>query len=419
MKLFSAPIGPIIDFVEWRPGNDPLYAWRFPETNLSTLTQLIVNESQEAVLFSKGRLAGKFGPGKHTLNTENLPLLRNFFGIPFGSNNPFTAEVWFVNRLMPLNIDWRADAMLYHDPDYQTMVPLLAKGRYGLRVADAERFLVKLVGTAENFTAEKLTDDFRGLLVSRTKSILLQFMQARRIGIKSISAHLDALSEVLKASMVSFWEEFGFSLPGFYITSVEIDSTQPDGERILEAMSRQSAQVIGGYSWQQSQAFEIAGKAVENNAGRNTGLLGALLVSNMLGGSQGASGILQPALPAGTGPPFAPAPAAPTAPREVFCSQCSKRFSGAMKFCPHCGDPYTPCPRCGSDNNVKSARCVSCGTPLVAGKLCACGTLLTPGDAFCSSCGRPGAPTIGSCTKCGFSGDSKAAFCPRCGSKLS
>jgi len=420
MKLFSTPF---IDVVQWNPGSEQLFAWRFPESNLSTLTQLIVNESQEAVLFSKGRLAGKFGPGKHTLNTENLPLLRDLYGIPFGSKNPFTAEVWFVNRLMPLNIDWRTDAMLYHDPDYQTMVPLRAIGRYGLRVADAERFLVKLVGTAGDFTADQLTEHFRGLLVSKTKSILLQYMQARQIGIKSIAAHLDALSEALKASMVSFWEDFGFSLPGFYITSVEIDSTEKDGpgQRILEAMGRQSAQAIGGYSWQQSQVFEIADKAVESNAGRNPGLLGALMMSNMLGGSQGATAILQPTAQAGGGSPFAPAqsaPPPPSAPREVFCSNCSKRYSSAMKFCPHCGDPYTPCPRCGADNDVKSARCVSCGTTLTAGKLCTCGTPLTPGDAFCSSCGRPATPAPGACSKCGFSGDTKAAFCPRCGNKL-
>ena len=60
----------IIDLVKWTPqGNKTIYAWRFQETNLSTYTQLIVQESQEAVLFSKGKIIAKFGPGKHTLNT--------------------------------------------------------------------------------------------------------------------------------------------------------------------------------------------------------------------------------------------------------------------------------------------------------------------------------------------------------------
>ena len=100
----------IIDLVRWAPqGNQTIYAYRFPETNLSTYTQLIVQESQEAILFSKGQIVGKFGPGKHTFNTENLPILRSLYGLPFGGKNPFTAEVWFVNKLQPYNIDWSID----------------------------------------------------------------------------------------------------------------------------------------------------------------------------------------------------------------------------------------------------------------------------------------------------------------------
>jgi len=143
-----------IDVVSWddsssgAPGYGPVFAWKFRSSkgekdhsmDLSTFTQLVVRESQEAVLFTKGRLLGKFGPGKHTLNTENLPLLRNLFGLPFGGKNPFFAEVWFVNKVVPLNIDWNTTSMMYHDPDYNAMVPMRAVGRYGLKVLDAERF---------------------------------------------------------------------------------------------------------------------------------------------------------------------------------------------------------------------------------------------------------------------------------------
>jgi len=81
---------PLIDLVEWSNATNDIFAWKYTQNknnNLSTFTQLIVRESQEAVLFAKGQLLGKFGPGKHTLNTENLPLLRNLFGIPFGGKN--------------------------------------------------------------------------------------------------------------------------------------------------------------------------------------------------------------------------------------------------------------------------------------------------------------------------------------------
>jgi len=110
-----------IDLVRWSPQEDvTVYAHKYPEDNLSTYTQLIVQESQEALLFSKGQLLQKFGPGKHTLSTENIPILRNLFGLPFGGKNPFTAEVWFVNKIQAYNIEWSISSMNIHDVDYNT-----------------------------------------------------------------------------------------------------------------------------------------------------------------------------------------------------------------------------------------------------------------------------------------------------------
>lgn len=169
-------------------------------------------------MFSKGQIIGKFGPGKYTLNTENLPILRTLYGLPFGGKNPFTAEIWFVNKLQPYNIDWSIDRMDMHDADYNTGIPLIAKGRYGLRVIDAERFLIKLVGTKSSFDQNDLTDQLFGEFSTKTKSTLMQFMIKNKIGLKQISAHLDSISEYLRSVMLPFWENIGFELTKFYTT---------------------------------------------------------------------------------------------------------------------------------------------------------------------------------------------------------
>jgi membrane protease subunit (stomatin/prohibitin family) len=397
----------IIDLVKWDStpeqqfysshfSEEQVYAWKFPYTNLSTYTQLIVAESQEAILFSKGQIVGKFGPGKHTLNTENLPILRNLFGIPFGGKNPFTAEVWFVNKLMPLNLDWTTDSMMYNDPDYQTMVPLRAKGRYGIKIVDAERFLIKLVGTTTTFTARQLTDNFYGATVAKTKSTILQFIISNKIGIKTISAFLDGLSENLRLSIATFWEDYGFQLISFYITTIEVDSNTKAGEMILKAMSQQSAQIIGGYTWQQSQVFELGDKAVDS-IGKGNGqsnLLGAVLATNLMGNMSGG-GLLNPVSYKNQETNQNIQDAVVKPPREVYCSNCAKKFSSNMKFCPHCGDPYLACPKCGADNDVNAKKCVSCGTTLSAAE-----TVVT--EETCKRCGY----------KLGH-----APYCPNCGLK--
>ncbi|MDR0639908.1 MAG: SPFH domain-containing protein [Spirochaetaceae bacterium] len=384
-----------IDVVEWNDAANDVFAWKFAQNknnNLSTFTQLIVRESQEAILFSKGRIIGKFGPGKHTLNTENLPLLRNLFGIPFGGKNPFTAEVWFVNKAAPLTIDWRTDTMRFHDPDYGAMVPLAAMGRYGLKVEEAERFLVQLVGTLTAFTSRDLTGHFYGPLVAKTKSTVISFMQANGIGLQTISARLEDLSRFLHDPLKEFWESYGMLLTGFYITSVDLDTSTEDGKKIAAAMSDRSAQNIAGYTWQQQQGFKVAGDALTR--GGDMGILGAAAMTGMLGSGGGGVGaaMMQPPQTGGPADGYAPNQTR----REIFCAKCAKKYPATNNFCPHCGNKYNPCPRCGSDNLEGSKRCVSCGSPLAQaaagggfGDACSrCGAQVTPGTKFCPSCGQ-------------------------------
>lgn len=420
----------IIDLVRWTPDQGAtLYAYRYPETNLSTHTQLIVYESQEALLFSKGQLLGKFGPGKHTLNTENLPILRSLFGIPFGGKNPFTAEVWFVNLLQPANLDWVASSMSIHDSDYQTQLPLAAKGRYGIKIVDPEKFLIKLVVPRSQFSRDDLTDQCLGEFVTKTKSTIVQFMAANNIGYKSISAHLDQLSTFLKTNLSAFWNDYGISLVNFYITSIDIDTSTEEGQRVMEAISQQSSMRITGHTWQQEQMFQTAQGAVNGMSNGQGGILGGLMAIGMMGGlgGNGMSGSLmtpdnnlptfggnQQAGPSTFNNPNAPRPVPPM----VFCSNCGKSFPTTSQFCPHCGHKYNPCPNCGHDNDERAKRCTNCGFVLKKeeARCPHCNAPLQPGAAFCSSCGKP--TQIGDvCSRCGAPLPPGVKFCPRCGNK--
>jgi membrane protease subunit (stomatin/prohibitin family) len=418
----------IIDSVRWSPqGDKTIYAYRYPETNLSTYTQLVVQESQEAVLFSKGQIVGKFGPGKHTLNTANLPILRSLYGIPFGGKNPFTAEVWFVNKLQPYNIDWVADSMSVHDADYNTQLPLVSRGRYGLKIVDVEKFLIKIVGTKSEFTQDDLTDQFFGEFSMKTKSTILQFMLKHRIGFKSISAFLDQLSEFLKGTMTAFWENIGLNLTQFYITSIDIDTSTENGRRVANAIAQQSSMSITGHTWQQEQMFDVANNAVDSFGSGNGGLIGGLMAINMMGGMGGGgaagSGMMNPQFNqptfGGNGQDVQGQPAQQEKQiKMVYCSNCAKKFPNTTRFCPHCGDPYNPCPKCGTDNDENAKRCVSCGTPLQSegGNCPHCNSPLPAGATFCGNCGKQ-VQSGDACSRCGAILPPSVKFCPKCGNK--
>lgn len=425
----------LIDFVSWKPdGGEFVFAYHFPENNLSTYTQLVVYESQEALLFSKGQLLQRFGAGKHKLDTENIPLLRNLFGLPFGGKNPFVAEVWFVNKLYPANLAWGVTRMAIHDVDYQTMIPLRAAGQYGLSVEDSAKFLLKMVGTKTTFTERDMLDQAYGELATKIKSFIVQFMTTQRIGYKSISAHLDQLSEYIKQSLLPFWEEYGLKMTKFYITDITIDTSTPEGQKVSEAIASQASMSITGHSWQQEQMFDMANSAVDQigGGGSGGGLLASVMAMNMMNSAMGSgvgAGMMQanynqPTFnsqqPTGYGQPQGVA-AAPQAERMVYCAQCAKKHLTTERFCPHCGNEYRPCPSCGADNLKGARRCVSCGAPLQGGSTSTCGSCggeLPPGTAFCPHCGAPQQTVGGACPRCGTPITGSVKFCQRCGQKL-
>lgn len=442
MGLFSKKA--IIDNVHWEPdGNEVIYAWKYPEDHLSTYTQLTVHETQEAVLFHNGNLLGKFGPGKRTLNTENLPLLREFFGFMHGGDNPFTAKVWFVNKIQTFAIDWEIAEMSTFDTDYQTQVPLVAKGQYGLKVVDSEKFILKFVGTCTKFTQDDMTRQSYGEICSKAKSLILQYMLTKKIGFMQISAYLDALGTGLREQMANFWFDLGLELTKFYVNAIEVDKTTPEGRRIADAISQQATQKITGRTWQQEQMFDTARDAIggfSNMSGQGSGgLLGGLMAMQMMNGMTSGvsgigSGILQPAYdqPAMGGANANAAQAIQNDNSEkmsvhtIYCAVCSKKYMSNQTFCPHCGHKYNPCPKCGTDNSDNAKRCVSCGTSLtnsnvsVGGtKYCpTCGAQILQGAAFCANCGtRITAQQEDVCSRCGAALQPDAKFCPVCGNR--
>jgi len=54
LSVYGEPVA-FIDSISWsEQEKDDIFAWKYPKKNLSTYTQLVVAESQEAVLFPRG-----------------------------------------------------------------------------------------------------------------------------------------------------------------------------------------------------------------------------------------------------------------------------------------------------------------------------------------------------------------------------
>lgn len=435
----------IIDVVKWEANND-LYAWKYPEDNLSTLTQLIVNESQEAVLFGKGKIVGKFGAGRHTLNTENIPILRNLFGLPFGGDNPFTAQVWFVNKMITLDIKWGTKSPIQlKEPTYNVMVPVRAFGQFGIQIDDSEKFLVKLVGNLPSFDQETLSNYFKGILIKHAAGAIATTIVRKKISVLEISADMVALSDELQNALQPEFNEYGVKIFSFNLNSINVSEDDPSVKKLKEVLSKKMEMDTLGFSYQQERAFNTMDKAASNegssggvmNAGMGVGM--GVNMGNLMGGMMG--GMIAPNFQANSGAVEQQAQNAiacphcgtPASSGSKFCGSCGKelnlgstqdqssvmtecdkchtKFSTTTKFCPNCGDPYNPCAKCGADNPDDAAICIKCGA-IMPVRCSKCGTRVIDGSKFCPNCGNS---MVAKCVKCEAELAPGAKFCPECG----
>jgi len=422
----------ILDVVKFT-SDASIFAWKHPNSELATWTQLIVNEAQEAVLVKNGQIADVFGPGRYVLSTDNIPILQSLINLPFGKRSPFSAEVWFINRAFALDIKWGTTTPIQvQDPKYGVFVPLRAFGQFGIQIEDSRRFLTKLVGTMPFFNSKTLTDYFRGLYVTRVKDRISSCLVKSRISILEINSHLDEISKELEEQLRGEFAAFGIHISSFFVNDISVPENDPAVKQLKAALAKRAEMDILGYSYQQERTFDTLNTAAGNKGAAGT-VMGAGMGMGMgfgMGGAMGGamSGMdkvmstreAKKACPAchasiGEHVRFCPECGADTKKKETKakpkCAACGAEFAAGTKFCPQCGKKINACGNCGSDMPDGADTCPGCGQ-----KLCPnCGKALVAGAKFCLECGHA---LVKKCASCGADIPDGTKFCPECGTKI-
>ena len=388
-------MGKISDIIKYE-GDNSTFIWKHPCEDFNTTTQLIVHESQEAIFFLNGQALDLFGPGRHTLETQNIPLLRKLINVPTGGETAFHCEVYFINKTEQMAIRWGTDSKVqYIEPTYKFPLSIGASGEMSLSVDNSRKLLVKLVGTEHVFDRHQLTTYFRSILMAKVKTYIAQTMRINSINIFEIDESLESFSEDIRARLIPDFLDYGVQLNRFHITTVVKPDGDPQYEKfkelhfrqyadIAEAKLRQKTDVIHaqteaqkvvidsqaqatkriqeGYTYQQERGFDVAQDAARNESAGQFSNMGIGL--GMIAGVGGTVG-------------------------GMVGNVVSEAFAGVGTV-----QPQT-----------------------TANKFCdQCGAELTPGAAFCDECGAPQA-SPDTCHKCGFKFIKPGKFCPKCGAK--
>ena len=424
----------IIDVVKYNGAPD-VYAWKYPSEELGTWTQLIVNESQEAILFKGGQALDVLSAGRHTLSTANIPILSKLVNLPFGGRSPFTAEVWYINKVHSLDIKWgTATPIQLQDPKYNIFIPLRSYGQFGIQITDSRMFLTKLVGTLPRFDKDNLVRYFRGLYLTKVKDAISSYLVKKQISALEINAYLEELSEFLQERMAPTMDEYGIRLVNFYVNDINVPETDPAVKKLKDALAKKAEMDIVGYNYTQERSFDTLEGAAKNTAGGGqSGLMGAGIglgmgvglggtFGNQMGGIAGSINTAETRKCPECGEVtdaskrFCAACGFDTQSKketgeQVVCNECGKTFSNKVKFCPECGASYNPCTFCGADMPEGASACSKCGrnVPLPCPK---CGAKLVENSSFCPECGES---LVRKCSNCGVKLDGNPKFCPECG----
>jgi membrane protease subunit (stomatin/prohibitin family) len=379
-------------------GSPHMLVWKHPNSELGTWTQLIVNESQEAVLFKGGQALDLFAAGRHTLSTNNIPILSAFMKIPFGGKSPFSAEVWYANKLNTLDVKWGTPTPIQlQDPKYNIFMPVRAHGQFGLRIEDTKMFLTKLVGTLPFFTTDEIVKYFKGIYLTKAKDLISEYLVNEKVSVMEINAYIDDISENLKGKINPAFEEHGMSLLNFQVNDISVPEDDTAVMKLKDALAKKAEMDIVGYSYAQERTFDTLGAAASNQGSESASLMGTGMglgmgvgMGNIMGGAMGGmAGVVGAGMgEAGMGAiGVVPATTQQNVP-AISCPKCGSQNQTDKKFCAQCGTPLRKtCPKCGVVLEDVQKFCPECGNPLV--NKCNCGAELSEGQKFCPECGKP------------------------------
>ena len=400
----------VVEVVKY-DGTPDVFAWKFPNTELGTWTQLIVNETQEAALFKGGQALDLFGPGRHTLETANIPILNRLVKLPFGGRSPFAAEVWYINKIYSLDVKWGTPTPIQlQDPKYNVFVPLRAYGQFGIKITDSKKFLTKLVGTLPTFTSDDIIRYFRGAYLTKVKDDISGYLINKKISILEINAYLMEISESLKNRIAPVFDEFGIEIINFFVKDINMPEDDSAVIKLKEALAKRAEMDIVGFDYTQERSFDTLEGAATNPGSAQAGMMGAGMGLGMGVGVGGAMGGAMGGLAQNIN----------TQAAQKACPHCQKQIGTEYKFCPFCSKETTVienqsvCPKCTAVNPGGLKFCGQCGNRLA--KLCPkCNGAVDNNQKFCRHCGES---LVKKCASCNAELGDNLNFCPECGNKV-
>ena len=277
-----------IEIIEWNDDSRDTLSYRFPDDDkeIKSGAQLIVRESQAVQFVYLGQYGDLFGPGKHSLTTDNIPVLSRLKGWKYGFESPFKADVYYLTTRLFTGNKWgTSNPAMMRDQDFG-VVRLRAFGTYDFRIVEPSKFLKEVAGTDNHFRL----DEFADVMRSRIVSVFSEALASSKVPALDVAGRYSELGTALLPLInPALKEKYGIEMPTFVIENV---SVPPEVEQALD--KRASMAAVGNLNdyvkFQMAQGLEKGGSGVGGiGAEMAVGMGIAQQMMNQPGGIMGQS----------------------------------------------------------------------------------------------------------------------------------
>jgi excisionase family DNA binding protein len=310
MGIFDFIKGQLLEVIEWTDDSRDTISFRFPDDDkaIKNGAQLIVRESQVAQFVYLGEFGDTFGPGKHTLVTENIPVLTKLKSWKYGFNSPFKVDIYYVTTRLFTGNKWgTSNPIMLRDKDFG-IVRARAFGTYDFKVTDPKLFLKEVAGSDHNFRLDEFAETMR----SRIVSIFSDALASSGVPVLDVATRYselgDALLPLINPLTVA---KYGIEIGSFIVENV---SVPPEVEEAIDKRSSMAA--VGNLNdfvkYQMAKGFEQGGTA--GTAGMASELAVGFGIAQQMLAQSGMTAPPTPPVAPGAGAVGAAAAAAASAP---------------------------------------------------------------------------------------------------------
>jgi membrane protease subunit (stomatin/prohibitin family) len=378
-----------------------LLVYKHPNQNVPMYSQLTVDSDECALFFKDGQYKGYLPPGRHTLQTQNIPFL-NSLVTSFTGGNVFIAEIFFVKMQPVRGVTFGGPLESMEDPILFEFVTPRIFGEFAMVVTDPVRFVIGYYGQAAgSMDNDQTLNWIKGKFFMSVKTVIGQLCSQQQKSLLNLGGMTMDLSAAIIARAPNL-EEIGVKI--LELGNFNINFNQEDQQLLRDANKERGAarrnvsiskDVAQAKQVELDQRFQNDARYVQqlagnwNNYAAGSAMIGAGQGMAQGGGDGGGAGMLGAQMAVGMGmmnsmqhqpqgPQFTPAhmqpqqpaaqPAAPTAAGgKVACPKCNASVPMG-KFCQECGGPLNVAPAkkfcsgCGAETGTAKF-CANCGTP--------------------------------------------------------